>query len=422
MTTSEPSEHLLALKVMRLTRPTLVNPRIVTSEAKDLTQNCLSKLLQEDVTTARGMETIAGGSFMLLPQSFGNIYLGESFSSYICVHNCTKHPVHNVTVKADLQSTTSRINLPMHVGKELPATLNPEDTLDDVIHHEVVEIGTHILVCEVQYTTPAGLPSSFRKFFKFQVVKPLDVKTKFYNAETDEVYLEAQIQNITAGTICLEKVELESSDKYTVTELNTLPSGESVFPAMKMLQPLNSCQFLYCIKPIPAVANDPNALRIANDIGKLDIVWRSNLGERGRLQTSQLQRSPIDFKDLRLSVIEAESIVRIGAAFNFKCRITNTSDQSMDLALGLMAKARTGCTYTGSTEYTLGTIASGAFRDCSLTVFPVQLGLITITDLQLTDTFLKKTYKFEDFLQVFVVDTTYDLHSFNIDENVQYYD
>jgi hypothetical protein len=26
------------------------------------------------------------------------------------------------------------------------------------------------------------------------------------------------------------------------------------------------------------------------NIGKLDIVWRSNLGERGRLQTSQLQR------------------------------------------------------------------------------------------------------------------------------------
>lgn len=28
----------------------------------------------------------------------------------------------------------------------------------------------------------------------------------------------------------------------------------------------------------------------ATNIGKLDIVWRSNLGERGRLQTSQLQR------------------------------------------------------------------------------------------------------------------------------------
>lgn len=147
------------------------------------------------------------------------------------------------------------------------------------------------LVCEVSYMTPAGLEASFRKFFKFEVVKPLDVKTKFYNAETDEVYLEAQIQNITVGPICLEKVELESSENYTIVSLNSLPSGESVFSQRTMLQPQNSCQFLYCIKPLPVILNDPMALKAANNIGKLDIVWRSNLGERGRLQTSQLQRS-----------------------------------------------------------------------------------------------------------------------------------
>lgn len=50
------------------------------------------------------------------------------------------------------------------------------------------------LVCEVHYATPAGLQETFRKFFKFQVMKPLDVKTKFYNADNDEVYLEAQVR------------------------------------------------------------------------------------------------------------------------------------------------------------------------------------------------------------------------------------
>ena len=58
----------------------------------------------------------------------------------------------------------------------------------------VKEIGTHILVCEVNYVSPGGLPLSFRKFFKFQVLKPLDVQTKFYNAETDEVILEATVR------------------------------------------------------------------------------------------------------------------------------------------------------------------------------------------------------------------------------------
>lgn len=105
-------------------------------------------------------------------------------------------------------------------------------------------------------------------------------------------FISSQIQNITAGTICLERVELEPAEQYTVTSLNQTAEGKSVFVSIGRLQPQNSCQFLYCIKPVPALACDLKALKLANNIGKLDIVWRSsNLAERGRLQTSQLQRS-----------------------------------------------------------------------------------------------------------------------------------
>lgn len=45
-------------------------------------------------------------------------------------------------------------------------------------------------------------------------MKPLDVKTKFYNAESDDVYLETQVQNITSGPICLEKVLLDASHLF----------------------------------------------------------------------------------------------------------------------------------------------------------------------------------------------------------------
>ena len=38
-----------------------------------------------------------------------------------------------------------------------------------VINHEVKELGTHILVCEVTYCNAAGEKLNFRKFFKFQV-------------------------------------------------------------------------------------------------------------------------------------------------------------------------------------------------------------------------------------------------------------
>ena len=129
---------------MRLTRPTLVSPQIITAEGTDLPQDSLNNILKKDITSVEKAESIAAGQFMLLPQSFGNIYLGETFSSYVCVHNTRSHPVNSVRVKADLQSNSSRISLPIHANKTIPVTLSPEETLDDVIHHEVKEIGTHM--------------------------------------------------------------------------------------------------------------------------------------------------------------------------------------------------------------------------------------------------------------------------------------
>lgn len=129
---------------MRLTRPTLVSPQIITCETRDLPQQSFHKVLETEGTAVVGAETLAAGQFMLLPQSFGSIYLGETFSSYICVHNCTPYAVEGVTVKADLQSNTTRINLPMHEKQTTPTTLGPDETLDDVIRYEVKEIGTHM--------------------------------------------------------------------------------------------------------------------------------------------------------------------------------------------------------------------------------------------------------------------------------------
>lgn len=43
--------------------------------------------------------------------------------------------------------------------------------------------------------------------------------------QSDEVYLEAQIQNITPGPIYMERVSLEPSNQYTARELNS-PDGK----------------------------------------------------------------------------------------------------------------------------------------------------------------------------------------------------
>lgn len=53
---------------------------------------------------------------------------------------------------------------------------------------------------------------------------------------------------------------------------------------------MDTRQYLYCLKPKQEFAEKAGVIKGVTVIGKLDIVWKTNLGERGRLQTSQLQR------------------------------------------------------------------------------------------------------------------------------------
>lgn len=84
---------------MRLTRPTLVTPPIITCDMRDIPRRIFNQDLEQNVITVNGSETLQVGQFLLLPQSFGNIYLGETFSCYICVHNCTNELVTGVHLK-----------------------------------------------------------------------------------------------------------------------------------------------------------------------------------------------------------------------------------------------------------------------------------------------------------------------------------
>ncbi|XP_043496995.1 trafficking protein particle complex subunit 13 [Polistes fuscatus] len=400
METKPKSEYLLALKVMRLTRPTFASPIVVTCDSTDLPGNTLNNELKNDCTALQGMETLAIGQFMVLPQSFGNIYLGEIFSSYLCVHNGSNQVVKNVTVKADLQTSTQIISLSS--GNSLVKELAADDTVDEVIHHEVKEIGTHILVCEVSYmpANSMGPPQSFRKYFKFQVVKPLDVKTKFYNAESDEVYLEAQIQNLTVGPICLEKVSLESSYLFNVSTLNKNEKEESIYGKINLLDSNCSRQYLYCLKPQTSLQKDPKMMHNATNIGKLDIVWKSNLGERGRLQTSQLQRMAPEYGDLRVVMKDIPLKVYLEEQVNLKCHIINTSERSMDLLLSL--ESSDSIAWCGISDKIIGTLKPGSSIDVPLSLIPLDTGITIISGLKLMDTFLKRVYDYDDLAQIFV--------------------
>merc|ERR1719431_2071006 len=235
--------------------------------------------MKRDIGSDPSGSPITIGPLLVLPQNFGNIFLGETFSSYISVHNDSVSAVTSVTIKVELQTSSQRLTLVGINGNSGRESLEPKNSIDDVINHEVKELGTDILVCAVSYVSPTGENLYFRKFFKFQVLKPLDVKTKFYNADSDDVFLEAQIQNTTFQPIHMEKVTLEASNLYDAVELNACDDngndGDRSKRRRNNMNHLDTRQYLYCLSPKKDVARD-SSLRGVTNIGKLDIVWKTN--------------------------------------------------------------------------------------------------------------------------------------------------
>ncbi|KAG0240895.1 hypothetical protein BGW41_006551 [Actinomortierella wolfii] len=400
---------------------------------------------------------------LALPASFGNIYLGETFTSYICANNESSHPVRDVILKAELQTSTLRFTLSDTLGSmrqhqqtlqagvandprlspKPPASQSPHSpaspgahhlhspgagtgggghvqlleagkTNEMIVSHEIKELGIHILVCSVQYTTLDGQQKSFRKFYKFQVMNPLSVKTKVNQIssssgtltmpnsgsgissgttgsgrdsrdgsgtsgttisgqktitateQSGKVLLEAMIQNMSGVTLWMERMKFEAAAAFTVHDLNVVldehgqpvqkipqgdanqeqpqqPSSEpgqtppimqpsslssssstsiSIFGEHDYFAPNEVRQYLYLLHPKPG---KELLAKTTNVLGKMDIVWRSPLGESGRLQTSPLTRHPAQLQKIAVQVVHVPDRIRLEEIFTIELVVRNQS-------------------------------------------------------------------------------------------------
>jgi trafficking protein particle complex subunit 13 len=116
---------------------------------------------------------------LTLPSSFGSIQLGETFTSCLCVNNEANADIDGVNMKVEMQTATSKILLSDFGGPDCRLAVG--DTMENVVSHEIKELGQHVLACTVSYHSPENSPSAagaeevasapeshtFRKFYKF---------------------------------------------------------------------------------------------------------------------------------------------------------------------------------------------------------------------------------------------------------------
>ncbi|CAJ0955974.1 unnamed protein product, partial [Mesorhabditis belari] len=377
----------ITLKVMRLARPKFAPFTSLCVDPEDDVGRIIQQTVQRKTIDEGSQWPI--GDFILAPQQFENIYLGETFTFYVSCINEGNDQVDEVTVKVDLQTNSQKQPLPCKLdGLKLVAG----ESQGQVVSHEVKELGQHILVCSVTYKTSSGSSQYFRKFFKFPVTKPIDVRTKFYNAESNDVFLEAQIENTSGGMMMLERVVLEPSDFYDSQAITPSPSAVQ-------LRPKDVRQFLFCLTPKNHGISSPKEV---TNIGKLDMQWRTAMGERGRLQTSPLQRIAPGYGDTRLSVERVPATVRVRQTFEVMLRVHNCCDRSLDLMLSFDTVRQPGIVYCCTSGKSLGQIPPNTSIDFGLELLPVTLGFQSLSGIRIHDVFNKRTYEYDDIAQVFV--------------------
>ncbi|KAF7338619.1 hypothetical protein MVEN_02088200 [Mycena venus] len=317
--------HLLSLKVMRVSRPALASAwqPFYSSSPSFSAHSTASILSLQGKTPLPGhpktlRDLTHASELLTLPSSFGSIQLGETFSSCLCVNNEAQVEVEAVAMKVEMQTATSKVLLAEFGGLE--TTLSVGDTLENVVHHEIKELGQHVLACTVSYRLPPGSRTApgpaedpndpalqtFRKFYKFAVTNPLSVKTKVHaprspsallsSVEREKVFLEVHIQNLTPETMWFERMRFECADGWDVADANLIDlereDSESIFSgSAALMQPQDMRQYIYILSRTSAtLAPTVHAPGSVIPLGRLDISWRSSYGEPGRLLTSMLSR------------------------------------------------------------------------------------------------------------------------------------
>ncbi|GLB35170.1 putative protein of unknown function (DUF974) [Lyophyllum shimeji] len=317
--------HPLSLKVMRVSRPELASawqPFYSSSPSFSAHSTASVVSLQGSTPLPGHPKTLRdlthASELLTLPSSFGTIQLGETFSSCLCINNEVHVDIEGVSIKVEMQTATTKVVLAEYGGPE--NKLAARDTYETVVHHEIKELGQHVLACAVTYRLPPNArppvgsgehpddPSlqTFRKFYKFAVTNPLSVKTKVHTpkspsallspAQRDKVFLEVHIQNLTQDPMHFERMQFDCAEGWTVEDTNVIDVGDEnprlLFSgAQALMQPQDVRQYVYILLPksvsLAPVTYAPGTII---PLGRLDISWRSSFGEPGRLLTSVLSR------------------------------------------------------------------------------------------------------------------------------------
>ncbi|KAK6932541.1 Trafficking protein particle complex subunit 13 [Dillenia turbinata] len=384
--------HSLAFRVMRLCRPSFHVETPLLVNPNDL---FFGEDLHDDLSLSSRLNDLTSSLFH---DSDSDLSYNSNFE------------VRDVTIKAEIQTERQRILL-LDTSKSPVESIRAGGRYDFIVEHDVKELGGHTLVCTALYSDGEGERKYLPQFFKFNVSNPLSVRTKV-RVVKETTFLEACIENHTKSNLFMDQVEFEPAQHWTVTTLkadehssenNTL-SREIFKPPIIIRSGGGIQNYLYQLKS-SAQGSTHTKLEGSIVLGKLQITWRANLGEPGRLQTQQILGSPILRKEIELQVAVVPSVIIFERPFLVQLNLINQTDRTLgpfEVRLSQSDSMEKAVMVNGLQKMAVPQVDAFASTKFHVNLIATKLGVQKVTGFMVFDMHEKRAYDLSPDLEIFV--------------------
>lgn len=358
------------------------------------------------------LDAMGLSGLLVLPQAFGAIYLGETFCSYVSVGNHSSFEVRDVVIKAEMQTERQRLVL-SDTSKSPIESIRAGGRYDFIIEHDIKELGAHTLVCMAVYTDSDGERKHLPQFFKFVVANPLSVRTKVRSVK-ETTFLEACIENHTKSHLYMDQVQFEPVQPWTATALAA--DGDKfevdcqirdIFKAPDLIRANGGIRnYLYQLTQ-PSAESRLVEVEGSNSLGKLQLTWRTNLGEPGRLQTQQILGSSIPHKEVDLQIVQLPPHIILERPFLVQARLRNYTEKKIGpLEISLSQDDEHGgkraIVVNGLWTLDVPQLEAFGTTEFNLSLIATSLGVQKISGIVVYDLRAKKLYDSLTSVEVFV--------------------
>ncbi|ERF75609.1 hypothetical protein EPUS_04589 [Endocarpon pusillum Z07020] len=313
--------HVVSLKVLRLSRPSLAEQHPLPLEDPRCTASLAYPSEHID-------HVFALSPLLTLPPSFGSTYVGEMFACSLCANNElmpgeTSRMVISIGISAEMQTPSQTIPLELETltQQDEEKAFTPGSSIQKIVRFDLKEEGNHVLAVNITYmentlaaeigsAATGGRSRTFRKLYQFVAQPCLSVRTKATELSSHEIEdktlgpygkskllrfaLEAQLENVADMAITLEQTSLDVRAPFKSTSMNC--DGDLLIESSfkSMLSPRDVLQVAYLVEQQGEVTDGLDTLRsdMKRDgrtaLGQLSIEWRGPMGERGFLTTGNL--------------------------------------------------------------------------------------------------------------------------------------